>query len=266
MPPVVPGAGRVGAPEAVEDHRGLARLEADAVVAHGQRGRPRRRPDADHDLLAVGVVDGVGDQVAHDPLDPADVDLGHARPGAGADHDVGAAPLGQRAGAVSATRCATSARLTSSRSSTAAPASKRLISSRSVSSCSKRSSSFCSSSAERAVTGSKRVAGVVQHVAGHPHRGQRGAQLVGDVGDEAALHPGQLLELADLLLQAGGHLVERRAEPGDVVLAADVHALLEPARGEPLGDPAGQPHRGDHLAGDQPGDAADQDQQQRRRR
>ena len=44
-------------------------------------------------------------------------------------------------------------------------------------------------------------AGVVQHVAGHPDRGQRGAQLVGDVGDEAALDPAELLELADLALQ-----------------------------------------------------------------
>ena len=43
---------------------------------------------------------------------------------------------------------------------------------------------------------------VVQHVAGHPHRGQRGAQLVGDVGDERALHPRELHQLADLGLQA----------------------------------------------------------------
>ena len=152
----------------------------------------------------------------------------------------------------STTRCATSTRLTSSRSSTAAPASKRLISSRSASSVSNRSSSVCSSSAARAVAGSKSPAGVVQHVAGHPHGRQRGPQLVGDVGDEPALHPGELLELADLALQVGGHLVERRRQPGDVVLAGDVHPLLEPAGREPLGDPAGEPHRRDHLAGDQP--------------
>ena len=33
------------------------------------------------------------------------------------------------------------------------------------------------------------------------------------------------------------------AEARDVVLAADVHPLLEPTGGEPLGDPAGEPHR-----------------------
>ncbi len=103
---------------------------------------------------------------------------------------------------------------------------------------------------------------VVQHVAGHPHGGQRGAQLVGDVGDEPALHPAQLLELADLALQVRGHLVERRREPGQVVLAGDAQPLLQPAGGQPLGDPAGHPHRRDHLPGDQPADAGDEHQQQ----
>ena len=61
-----------------------------------------------------------------------------------------------RARVDSTTRCARSTRFTSSRSRTAAPASKRLISSRSASSISKRSSSFWSSSAARAVGGSNR--------------------------------------------------------------------------------------------------------------
>ena len=92
---------------------------------------------------------------------------------------------------------------------------------------------------------------VVQHVTGHPHGGQRSAQLVGDVGDEPALHAGELDELADLRLQRLGHLVERHGEAGDVVLAGDVHPLLEPAGRDPLGHPAGQPDRGDHLPGDE---------------
>ena len=175
--------------------------------------------------------------------------------------------LGRRAGrpaaaVMSTTRWATSTRLTSSMSSTAAPASNRLISSRSTSSVSNRSSSVCSSSAARAVAGSKSLARVVQHVAGHPHRGERRAQLVGDVGDEPPLHPAQLLELADLALQAGRHLVERRGQPGEVVLAGDPQPLLELAGGQPLGDPPGQPDRGDHLPGDQPGQPGDQHQQQ----
>ena len=101
----------------------------------------------------------------------------------------------------------------------------------------------------------------MDHVAGHPHRRERRAQLVGDVGDEAALQPAQLLELADLLLQVGGHLVERRGQAGQVVLAAHAEALLELTGGEPLGDPARHPDRGHDLAGDQPGQQGDEQEQ-----
>ena len=164
---------------------------------------------------------------------------------------------------MSTTRWATSTRLTSSASSTAAPASKRLISSRSASSVSNRSSSVCSSSAARAVTGSKLGPGVVQDVAGHPHGRQRRPQLVRDVGDEAALEAAELLELADLLLQVAGHLVERRRQPRQVVLAGHAQSFLQVPRGQPLGHPARHPDRGHHLAGHQPGQAGDQQQQQR---
>ncbi len=70
------GPGRVGAPEAVEDHRRLPRPEADAVVAHRDRGRVVVAGHQQADVAALGVVDGVGDEVAHDPLDPARVRLG----------------------------------------------------------------------------------------------------------------------------------------------------------------------------------------------
>ena len=148
-----------------------------------------------------------------------------------------------------------------SASSSAAPASYLLISSRSASSDSKRSSWACRISALRSAAGSNPLPGLVQHVGRHPHRRQRGAQLVRHVGDEAPLHPGQVLELADLALQAGRHPVERRRQPGQVVLAAHPHPLVEPARGEPLGDAGGHPDRRDDLPGDQPGDAAEQHDQ-----
>ncbi len=83
-----------------------------------------------------------------------------------------------------------------------------------------------------------------------------------DVGDESALQPGQLLQPADLLLQVAGHLVEGDRQPGQVVGTADLHPLLEPAGREPLRDPPGHPDRGDDLPGDQPGDSAEQDDQQ----
>ena len=106
------------------------------------------------------------------------------------------------------------------------------------------------------------VAGVVEHVAGHPDRRERRPQLVRHVGDEPALHPAELLELPDLALEARGHLVERRRQPGQVVLARHPQPLGEPAGGEPLGHPAGEPHRRHDLAGDQPGEPGDQDHQQ----
>ena len=112
----------------------------------------------------------------------------------------------------------------------------------------------------RGVEGPARV---VQHVAGHPHGRQRGAQLVGDVGDELLLDAAELLELADLALQVAGHLVERRRQPGQVVLTGDPHPLLEVAGRQPLGDPARHPHGRDHLPGHQPGQPRDQHEQQR---
>ena len=64
------------------------------------------------------------------------------------------------------------------------------------------------------VDGVEVVAGVVKHLGRHPHGGQRGAELVGDVGDKPLLHLGQRGQLRDLLLEAGGHVVERGTRGG----------------------------------------------------
>ena len=106
------------------------------------------------------------------------------------------------------------------------------------------------------------VAGVVEHVTGHPDRRQRGPQLVRHVGDEPALHPAEVLQLPDLALEARGHLVERRRQARQVVLARHAQPFGEAAGGEPLGHPAGEPHRGHDLAGHQPGQPGDQDHEQ----
>ncbi len=107
--------------------------------------------------------------------------------------------------------------------------------------------------------------GLVQHVCGHPYRRQRRAELVRDIGDELLLHPRQLLQLPDLVLQARRHLVEAGRQPGQVIPATHDHPLREVARGEPFGDPRRQSHRRDHLAGDQPGQGAQQQDQQQPR-
>ena len=87
------------------------------------------------------------------------------------------------------------------------------------------------------------------------------AELVGDVGDKPLLHLRERGQLGDLFLQAGGHVVEGGAEPGDLVLALDHHAFLQLAGGELFGDDGGVADRADDVAGDVPGDGADQEHQ-----
>ena len=102
---------------------------------------------------------------------------------------------------------------------------------------------------------------VVDEVGGHPDRRQRGAQLVRHVGDEALLDARESLELADLGLQAVGHLVERLGQPGQVVLAAGPHPFVEPTGREPLRHEGGAADRADDLTGHHPGDDADEEDQ-----
>src|SRR5829696_7618623 len=82
--------------------------------------------------------------------------------------------------------------------------------------------------------------GGVDVVGGHAHRGQWGAQLVADVGDEPGLEAADVLQLADLLGQVVGHAVERLGQLAEVVLAGR------------LGDAGGQV-AGRDLLGDVPG-------------
>ncbi len=96
-------------------------------------------------------------------------------------------------------------------------------------------------------------------VGGHPYGRQRRPQLVRHVGHEPPLHPRQVLQLLNLQLKVLRHLVEGLAQTGDVVLAGDLHPLLETPGGQPLGDPGRHPHRRDDLAHDQPGDGPEQD-------
>ena len=143
----------------------------------------------------------------------------------------------------------------------AKPASKRLISSRSVSSVLEPVQLRLQ---QLGAAGHRRVELVAlgeDQVGGHPDGGQRGAQLVRDVGGEPALEPGHLLQPQDLPLQVGRHLVEGGGEQGEVVLAVDHHPLVEQAGGEPLGGPRGHPDRGHHQPGDQGGEQAEQQHQ-----
>jgi hypothetical protein len=128
---------------------------------------------------------------------------------------------------MSTTRWATSTRLTSSTSRTAAPASKRLISSRSASSprtgrarsaaARRRARSPGRSRARASCSTSPAIRTVVS--------GVRSSWETSETNRRCTRR--ELLELADLALQVGGHLVERRGQAGEVVLAPDPQPLLE---------------------------------------
>ena len=235
------------------------------MVPHGQRRGVLvcRHPHLDV-VAAAGsdrcVVDRVGDQVAHDALDPSYVGLGDARPVGDHPH-LDAALERERLGRADhpvGDVDQVDVLQVEHRRARVEPTDLQQVGEQGLEPV---------ELALQQLGGPRRhrvepVALVVQHVAGHAHGRQRGAELVGDVGHELALHPRELLELPDLALEGVGHLVERRAQPGDVVLADDVHALLEPARRDPLGDPPGQPDRGHHLSRDQPAQAGQQHQEQ----
>ena len=235
-----PGPRLLGPPEPVEHQLRLARPQADAVVADQHRD---------------GVLVGRRASTRTGRASPWSIALAtrlrtirSTRRGSTSAYDpVGSVQLERRCRVSSANpRTASTARTTtpcmSTRSapSSATPASSRLISSRSPSSASNRSSSVTSSSELRRNAGSSSLAGRVEHVGGHPDRGQRGAQLVADVGGEPPLQRAELLQLADLLLDAARHLVVGLAEAGQLVLALHGHALVEVAVGEPLGDLRGR--------------------------
>ncbi len=82
-----------------------------------------------------------------------------------------------------------------------------------------------------------------------------------DVGGESPLQRAELLELADLRLDAAGHLVVRLGQPGHLVVAVHGHALVEVTVGEPLGDLRRLPDGADDLPGDQAGDPGQQQQE-----
>ena len=79
-------------------------------------------------------------------------------------------------------------------------------------------------------------------------RGQRRPQLVRDVGREAALPRLRSLQLADLRLQRGGHLVERLRPGAELVPALHRQPRLEQALGQRLRRAAGPRHRPERTA------------------
>src|SRR5262245_34188393 len=90
----------IGSPEPVEYQRGLAWLEADAIVAHRNRHCLVVRRHPDHDVAAIAVLNGVDDEVAQNALDPSRIHLGDAGHLWPDEPKRSAAALSQRLGAL----------------------------------------------------------------------------------------------------------------------------------------------------------------------
>ena len=96
------------------------------------------------------------------------------------------------------------------------------------------------------------------HVRSHAHRGQRGAQLMGDVGCELPLQITIFLQLVNLAGEFVGHVVERQRQARHLIFAFDGHALTQVAGGETLRNAGGGTHRRNQLLGGDPRDAHQQ--------
>ena len=146
------------------------------------------------------VVDRVGHQVADDPLDASYVGLRQARVAGCAYDDPDVPLLGERAGRVDdpvGDVDEVDVVELEDRGTGVEPADLEQVGQQRLEAVQLDLQQLGGPGGGRVEPGP----GVVQHVAGHPHRGQRGPQLVGDVRDEPALDPAELLELADLALQ-----------------------------------------------------------------
>ncbi len=248
---------RVGPPEAAEDAGRLTGLEPDAVVAHRHRDRPARRGELDDDVLALAVLDGVDDEVAQHPLHPPGVRLGDDGLLGAHDPDLRALALGQRFGPADhpAHDHAQIDRLgLQGRRARVEAADLQQVREQRLEPVQLVGEQLGRPSGDRIEVHAR----VMDDVGGHPHGRQRRPQLVRHVRHKAALHPRQVLQLLDLQLQVLRHLVEGLTEPSDVVLAGDLHPLLKPAGGQPLGDPRSHPHRRDDLPDHEPGDGPEQ--------
>ncbi len=244
---------RVGAPEAAEHPGRLTGLEPHPVVAHRDGDRTARGGELDYDVLAVAVLHGVDDEVAQHPLDPAGVGLGDHGLLVADDAYPRALALGERLGAAQDPSYDLSEvyRLgLQGRRARVEAADLQQVREQCLEPVQLVGQEFGRPRGHRIEVHAR----VVDDIGRHPYGRQRRPQFVRDVGHEPALHPRQVLQLLDLQLEVLGHLVEGLAEPRDVVLAGDLHALLEAPRGQPLGDPGGHPHRRDDLPYDEPGD------------
>ncbi len=224
--------------------------EPDAVIADGDGGRLAVRRHGHHHVASLTVLHRVDEQVAQDPLHPAPVHLGHAGLHGQPELDAAAAALRELLRVVRAPAhdvAQVRGLGVERRDVRVVPADLEQVGEQGLEPLDLALQQLGAARGRRV----KVFPRLEEDLRGHPDRRHRGPQLVRDVGDELALHLGQFLKLVQLLLEAGGHVVERGGERGEVVGAADDHPLLKLAGGQPLRGPRRVPHRQHHPPGHQ---------------
>ena len=251
------GPGRVGSPEPLEDPLFLARPQPHAVVSDRDGHRVAVHRGGDHHVLALAVLDRVGQDVAQDALHPAPVHLGEASGRRQPELDPAVPALGQLLRVIGRTphQIAHVNEVGFQRGrSRVVPADLQEVDQQRLEPLQLALQQLDGPGAG----GFQIPPGLEQQVRGHLDGRERRPELVRDIGHELPLDQGQFLELAELGLQAGRHLVERGGQGREVIHAENLHALLEVA-GRDLPRRLGRvPDGQHHPAGDQRRDRGQQ--------
>ena len=219
--------GGVCSPEPIEDVGRLLFGQAYPPVGDFDGDGALAADHQDPHGLSLGVFEGVDDEVADDPLDPPRLDLG-MRVAARLDDDLHPVGLGERllgiddgVGDLPQIRLGARQR---HRSGVVAGNLEK-VGEHDVEVDELVVLQFGAAAQNRWEVG----APVVNELARHSDRGDRGAELVRNRRDELLLHLGHPLELGELVRKRGGHLVEGAGELGELVAALDLHACVEAA-------------------------------------
>ena len=232
----------------------------DPVVAHGDRDGVLVAGQRDLDRAALAVLEGVDDEVAQDALDPAGVDLGDAPASAGATRRP-ALPRRSASGCGRSTTRSTIVAQVDGLGVERGGAGVEPADLEQVGQQRPRTGRAAPAAARRPrpSAGSKPVRDSWMTSAGHPDASSAGCAARATRRRRTAAAPATAP-------RAGGSGVCRlsaislndvgRAGPGRPRRATRIRSSSRPDD-EPLGDARGLPHRGDDLAGDDPGDRAD---------
>ena len=242
----------IGAVEAVEDLGDDVGAHADAVVAHPHRHRISIHGDGDVHRLALTVLERVDHEVADDALDPGDVDLRGGRLLGEVEAQLGAGGVEVELGGLDdgVDHLGEVDLLQPELDVPGVDAGDvQQVGEHGLEAVHRAGQDLDAAQGEGI---GDLLARVLDLLRGQADRGQRGAQLVGDVGDEEALHLGQGLQALDLVLQRGRHVVEGSGQGGYLVLPLDAQPLGQQPGGQPLSGPGGVPHGAEHPPGEGP--------------